>query len=137
MEIRIIGVVGAGQMGNGIAHVSAQAGFSVVMCDIDEKFVQKGLATIDKNRVRAIALSLRTDYPQLQIFARTETLREGAYLREHGIHNAGTMYIESTLFRGGQLLKVLGVPEEQAGELIEDMRRDDFRLLKKAFSVAD
>ncbi len=95
------------------------------------------IATIDKNRVRAIALSLRTDYPQLQIFARTETLREGAYLREHGIHNAGTMYIESTLFRGGQLLKVLGVPEEQAGELIEDMRRDDFRLLKKAFSVAD
>jgi len=95
------------------------------------------IATIDKNRVRAIALSLRTDYPQLQIFARTETLREAAYLRKRGIHNAGTMYIESTLFRGGQLLKVLGVPEEQAGELIEAMRRDDFSLLKKAFGVAD
>jgi 3-hydroxybutyryl-CoA dehydrogenase len=54
MEIRTIGVVGAGQMGNGIAHVSAQAGFNVVMCDIDEKFVQKGLATIDKNLQRGV-----------------------------------------------------------------------------------
>jgi 3-hydroxybutyryl-CoA dehydrogenase len=54
MEIRTIGVVGAGQMGNGIAHVSAQAGFNVVMCDIDDPFVQKGLATIDKNLQRGV-----------------------------------------------------------------------------------
>ncbi len=49
MEIKTIGVVGAGQMGNGIAQVAAQWGFSVVMSDIADSFVQKGLGTISKN----------------------------------------------------------------------------------------
>jgi len=49
MEIKTIGVVGAGQMGNGIVQVAAQSGFSVVMSDIADSFVQKGLATISKN----------------------------------------------------------------------------------------
>ncbi len=54
MEIRTIGVVGAGQMGNGIAHVAAQAGFDVVMRDVEDQFVEKGLVTIDKNLQRAV-----------------------------------------------------------------------------------
>ena len=49
MEIKIIGVVGAGQMGNGIVQVAAQSGLSVVMSDIADSFVQKGLGTISKN----------------------------------------------------------------------------------------
>lgn len=49
MEIKTIGVVGAGQMGNGIVQVAAQTGFSVVMSDIADSFVQKGLGTISKN----------------------------------------------------------------------------------------
>jgi 3-hydroxybutyryl-CoA dehydrogenase len=49
MEIKTIGVVGAGQMGNGIVQVAAQFGFSVVMSDIADSFVQKGLGTISKN----------------------------------------------------------------------------------------
>jgi len=49
MEIKTIGVVGAGQMGNGIAQVAAHSGFSVVMSDIADSFVQKGLGTISKN----------------------------------------------------------------------------------------
>jgi 3-hydroxybutyryl-CoA dehydrogenase len=49
MEIKTIGVVGAGQMGNGIVQVAAQSGFSVVMSDIADSFVQKGLGTISKN----------------------------------------------------------------------------------------
>ncbi|NWF94370.1 MAG: 3-hydroxybutyryl-CoA dehydrogenase [Syntrophaceae bacterium] len=49
MEIKTIGVVGAGQMGSGIAQVAAHAGFQVVMSDIAESLVQKGLATISKN----------------------------------------------------------------------------------------
>ena len=49
MEIKTIGVVGAGQMGNGIVQVAAQYGFSVVMSDIADSFVQKGLGTIFKN----------------------------------------------------------------------------------------
>jgi len=54
MEIKTIGVVGAGQMGNGIAQVAAQSGFQVVMSDIAESFIQKGLATISKNLDRMV-----------------------------------------------------------------------------------
>jgi len=54
MGIKTIGVVGAGQMGNGIAHVAAVAGLDVVMHDVEEAFVQKGLATIGKNLQRGV-----------------------------------------------------------------------------------
>lgn len=54
MEIKKIAVLGAGQMGNGIAHVCAQAGYEVKMRDIDQKFIDKGLATIKKNLERGI-----------------------------------------------------------------------------------
>jgi hypothetical protein len=54
MEIKMIGIVGAGQMGNGIAQVAAHAGFQVVMSDIADSFVQKGLATISKNLGRMV-----------------------------------------------------------------------------------
>jgi len=54
MEIKTVGVVGAGQMGNGIAQVAAHAGFRVVMSDIADSFVQKGLATISKNLNRMV-----------------------------------------------------------------------------------
>ncbi len=54
MDIKTIGVVGAGQMGNGIAQVASQAGFRVVMSDIADSFVQKGLSTISKNLDRMV-----------------------------------------------------------------------------------
>jgi 3-hydroxybutyryl-CoA dehydrogenase len=54
MEIKTVGVVGAGQMGNGIAQVAAHAGFRVVMSDIADSFVQKGLATISKSLDRMV-----------------------------------------------------------------------------------
>ncbi len=54
MEIKTIGVVGAGQMGNGIAQVAAQSGLRVVMSDIADAFVQKGLTTISKNLERMV-----------------------------------------------------------------------------------
>ncbi len=54
MEIKIIGVVGAGQMGNGIAQVAAQSGLQVVMSDIADTFVQKGLTAISKNLDRMV-----------------------------------------------------------------------------------
>jgi 3-hydroxybutyryl-CoA dehydrogenase len=54
MEIKTIGVVGAGQMGNGIAQVAAQSGLQVVMSDIAEPFVQKGLTAISKNLDRMV-----------------------------------------------------------------------------------
>jgi len=54
MEIKTIGVVGAGQMGNGIAQVAAHSGFRVVMSDIADSFVQKGLTAISKNLDRMV-----------------------------------------------------------------------------------
>jgi 3-hydroxybutyryl-CoA dehydrogenase len=48
MEIKTVGVVGAGQMGNGIAHVAAASGFEVIMNDIGEELVERGLKTIQK-----------------------------------------------------------------------------------------
>lgn len=48
MSIKTIGVVGAGTMGNGIAQVAAQAGYNVVMSDIEDRFVQNGIKNIDK-----------------------------------------------------------------------------------------
>ncbi|MFZ1986826.1 MAG: 3-hydroxybutyryl-CoA dehydrogenase [Desulfatitalea sp.] len=48
MEIKTFGVIGAGQMGNGIAQVAAMSGLNVVMNDIKEEFVQRGLGTIAK-----------------------------------------------------------------------------------------
>ena len=46
--------MGAGQMGNGIAQVAAEAGFTVVMRDVEDRFVERGLATIRKNLDRAV-----------------------------------------------------------------------------------
>ena len=48
MEIKTFGVVGAGQMGNGIAQVAAMSGLNVIMSDIKEEFVQRGLQNITK-----------------------------------------------------------------------------------------
>ncbi|WHY58452.1 3-hydroxybutyryl-CoA dehydrogenase [Peribacillus simplex] len=47
--VRTIGIVGAGTMGNGIAQVVAEAGYQVILQDIDEKYVQVGLDAIEKN----------------------------------------------------------------------------------------
>jgi 3-hydroxybutyryl-CoA dehydrogenase len=54
MSIQTIGVVGAGQMGNGIAHVAAACGLDVVMHDVQQDFVDRGLSTIDKNLQRGV-----------------------------------------------------------------------------------
>ena len=54
MEVKVFGVVGAGQMGNGIAQVAAQAGLNVIMRDIKDEFVERGMNTIKKNLERAV-----------------------------------------------------------------------------------
>ncbi len=55
MEIKLVGVVGAGQMGNGIAHVFALAGYNVVMTDISEDSLSRALGTIEKNIERQVS----------------------------------------------------------------------------------
>jgi len=53
-QLRRIGVIGAGQMGSGIAHVCALAGFEVALTDIGEDALQRGRETIDRNLSRQI-----------------------------------------------------------------------------------
>jgi 3-hydroxybutyryl-CoA dehydrogenase len=54
MEIKKIGVIGAGLMGAGIAQVAAQSGFQVNLMDVEERFVAKGISTIEKNLKRML-----------------------------------------------------------------------------------
>ncbi len=55
MEIERVGVIGAGTMGNGIAHVFARGGYQVALCDIEQRFLDRGLETIGKNLDREVA----------------------------------------------------------------------------------
>ncbi|WP_085311035.1 3-hydroxybutyryl-CoA dehydrogenase [Planktotalea arctica] len=55
MEIKSIGIVGAGQMGNGIAHVMALAGYDVLLNDISEDSLKSAIARIDKNIERQVS----------------------------------------------------------------------------------
>jgi 3-hydroxybutyryl-CoA dehydrogenase len=73
MDIRKIGVIGAGQMGNGIAHVAALAGIDVALHDLSEDRIKSGLATINGNMSRQLSKNLIT-----------EEERHGALLRIEG-----------------------------------------------------
>ncbi len=53
MEIKTLGVIGAGQMGNGIAQVAAMSGLDVIMNDIKPEFVEKGLNNVSKILTRS------------------------------------------------------------------------------------
>jgi 3-hydroxybutyryl-CoA dehydrogenase len=55
MSIQRVGVVGAGTMGNGIAHVFARSGHDVVLCDVEQKILDRALATIASNLDREVA----------------------------------------------------------------------------------
>jgi 3-hydroxybutyryl-CoA dehydrogenase len=53
-EIKTVAVLGAGTMGNGIAHVFARAGYSVILRDVETRFLDRGLETIGKNLDREV-----------------------------------------------------------------------------------
>ncbi len=72
MEIKKIAVLGAGQMGNGIAHVCAQAGYHVKMRDIEQRFIDNGMATIKKNLDRGVAKGKMTQEEADKILGRIE-----------------------------------------------------------------
>ena len=53
-EIRTVGVLGAGTMGNGIAHVFARSGLGVLLCEVEQRFLDRGVETIRKNLAREV-----------------------------------------------------------------------------------
>ena len=54
MDVKTVGVIGAGTMGNGIAQIAAESGYNVIMRDIEEAFVERGMKAISKNLSRAV-----------------------------------------------------------------------------------
>ena len=65
--IKNIAVIGAGTMGNGIAHVFAQYGFSVTLTDIDEAALGKAIETISKNADRQVSKGIITQATKYSI----------------------------------------------------------------------
>ena len=73
MEIKTFGVIGAGQMGNGIAQVAAQAGYTVIMNDIKEEFLKRGVETINRNLDRQVKKEKITSPQKEEIIGRIKT----------------------------------------------------------------
>ena len=73
MDIKKIAVLGAGQMGNGITQVAACAGYQVVMIDIKQEFVDKGVATIEKSLSKLVSKERMTQQEADDALARIST----------------------------------------------------------------
>ncbi|MDD7971603.1 3-hydroxybutyryl-CoA dehydrogenase [Roseinatronobacter alkalisoli] len=73
MDIRTVGIVGAGQMGNGIAHVFALAGFEVLMNDISEDALNNAVALVDRNLERQVSRGKVTPEDKAAAMARIRT----------------------------------------------------------------
>lgn len=73
MDVTKFGVVGAGQMGNGIAHVAALSGISVLLGDVTPAILEKALGTIGKNMDRQVAKGAITPQEKEQALARITT----------------------------------------------------------------
>jgi 3-hydroxybutyryl-CoA dehydrogenase len=109
MDISTIGVVGAGQMGNGIAHVAALAGFDVVLQDVAPAAIERGMGTIRKNLERQVGKGQLSEADAQAALARTRTTTAvqgliGAQL----VIEAATENIELKLRIFGELSSVLG-----------------------------
>ncbi len=82
MEIKKFGVVGAGQMGNGIVQVAAQAGLQVIMHDIAEKFVEHGMSVIKKNLQRSVDKGRMEQAEMDAVIGRITTTTELAAMKD-------------------------------------------------------
>ena len=82
---RKVGVVGAGTMGNGIAQVFAMAGYDVVLNDIDQKFLDKGLAAVKKSLGRLVEKAKLTQGDADAVLARIKSSQDLAALKDCGV----------------------------------------------------
>jgi len=76
MEVKRVGVVGAGTMGNGIAHVFARSGYQVLLCDVEQRFLDRALDTIGKNLDREVAKNEITADDKSSALKRIEPMLE-------------------------------------------------------------
>lgn len=70
---QIIGVIGAGTMGNGITQTAAHAGFSVLMCDVSQDYVDRGVANISKSLDRFVKKETLTEEQKREVLGRITT----------------------------------------------------------------
>lgn len=70
MEITKVGVCGCGLMGSGIAEISARAGYQVLVREVDDQFLQKGLGRIDKSLCRAVEKGKATEEDKKKILGK-------------------------------------------------------------------
>ena len=82
---KIIGVIGAGTMGNGIAQTAAGSGFDVVMCDVKTEFVENGLRNIGKSLDRFVKKETLTEQQKAEVLGRIKTTTNIADLAECGL----------------------------------------------------
>jgi 3-hydroxybutyryl-CoA dehydrogenase len=82
MEIKRVGVIGAGTMGNGIAHLFARSGYSVVLCDVEQSFLNRGLETIIKNLDREVAKNKISDDEKTSALRRIDPVTDRARLAD-------------------------------------------------------
>jgi 3-hydroxybutyryl-CoA dehydrogenase len=71
--IQSFGIIGAGQMGSGIAHVAALSGFDVLLCDVDQGRLDKSIKGIDGNLGRQVAREKITELVKAEAMARIRT----------------------------------------------------------------
>ena len=72
----LIGVIGAGTMGNGIAQTAANAGIDVIMCDVSAEFVERGVANISKSLDRFVKKETMTEDQKAEVLGRIRTTTE-------------------------------------------------------------
>ena len=82
MAIQRVAVIGAGTMGNGIAHVFARRGFDVILCDVEQRFLDRGLETIAKNLDREVAKNKITPSDKASTLARITFVIDRSKLAE-------------------------------------------------------
>jgi 3-hydroxybutyryl-CoA dehydrogenase len=98
----IIGVVGSGTMGNGIAQIAARAGYSVVMRDVNDELLQRGVKAIDKSLQRDVdkqrlsAEEKQSIVDRIKTTTKLETLRDASFVIEAVTEDLG---VKTQLFK--------------------------------------
>lgn len=82
MSIQTIGIIGAGQMGSGIAHVAAQNGYQITLLDVNDEALQRGVASIAKNLDRQIKKGKLQESDKTDILGRIGTTTAMAELSQ-------------------------------------------------------
>ena len=84
MSFKTVAVIGAGQMGQGIAQVFATAGYRVILNDIDKSAIEKGMATLERSLAKLAQKGLLTEKPEI-IIARISASTDFSSLAAAGL----------------------------------------------------